>query len=189
MKISFSEMTGKIKEIVISPKTFWKLQKEKDEDLSIVLASYFFPLLLIVVVVVFLGEFLRSAHFYVVFALLKALREFALFTISFFTIVYFSNTLLKSFGGEKSIKRVQQLIAYSFTPFLLVSLVTGLFPFLYAIDVLGLYSLYIFWIGGKELLTLPEQKQDSYLLLTAVVSFLIFSLLSIILSKLLAVYF
>jgi hypothetical protein len=44
-------------------------------------------------------------------------------------------------------------------------------------------------VGGKEFLTLPEQKQDSYLLLTAVVSFLIFSLLSIILSKLLAVYF
>lgn len=189
MEIKFSEIISKAKEVVLNPKTFWKSQKEKKEELPILLGTYFFPLLLIVVLVVFLGEFFRSYHFYIVFALLKAIRKFVLFTLAFFSTVYFTNTLIKTFGGEKDIKITRQLITYSFTPFLLVSLVTGLFPFLYPLDILGVYSFYIYWIGGKEMLTFPVEKRDSYLILTMVVNFFIFSLLSVILSKLLTVYF
>ena len=189
MKIKLSEIVNKVKEVILNPKAFWKSQKEKEEDLSVLLGAYFLPILLVVVLVVFLGEFFRSAHFYIMFALLKAVREFVLFLLAFFALVYFTNTLIKTFGGEKNIKRVRQLVTYSFTPFLLVSLITGLFPFLYPIDILGVYSFYIFWEGGKELLTLPEQKRDSYLILTIMVNFFVFGILSIFLSKLLTTYF
>ena len=189
MKIKLSELVDKVRKIVLNPKNFWKSQKEKDEGLAILLGNYFFPILLIVVFVVFLGEFFRSAHFYVVFALLKAVREFILFTIAFFVLVYFTNVLIKTFGGEKDIRAVRQIVTYSLTPMLLVSMVTGLFPFFYPLDILGVYSFYIFWTGGKELLHLPEQKWDSYLLLTIIVDFLIFGFLSIILSQLLTAYF
>ena len=187
--IQISVILDKIRGIVFDPKSFWKLQKEKNEGLAVLLGSYFIPVLLIVVLVVFLGEFFRSAHFYGMFALLKAIRKFILFLLAFFTSVYISNILIKTFGGEKNIKLTRQLIAYSFTPILLVSLVTGLFPFLYPLDILGVYSFYIFWVGGKELLTLPEQKRDSYLVLAIVVNFVIFSILSIILTQLLTAFF
>lgn len=186
---SISDITNKIGEIIFTPKNFWKLQKEKTEKLPVLLGSYFFPLLFVVVLVVFLGEFFRSADFYVGFALLKAIRKFLLFTIALFVTVYFANTLIATFGGKKNINKTRQLLTYSLTPFLLVSIVTGMFPFLYPVDILGIYSLYIFWIGGKELLDLPEQNRDNYLLLTTVVIFLIISILSISLSKLLTAYF
>ncbi|MBN2637338.1 MAG: YIP1 family protein [Prolixibacteraceae bacterium] len=186
---SISDITNKIGEIIFTPNNFWKLQKEKTENLPVLLGSYFFPLLSVIVLVVFLGEVLRSADFYVGFALLKAIRKFLLFTIALFVTVYFANTLITTFGGKKNIKKTRQLLTYSFTPFLLVSIVTGMFPFLYPVDVLGIYSLYIFWVGGKELLDLPEQNRNNYLLLTTVVIFLIISILSILLSKLLTAYF
>ena len=189
MKISVSGIINRVKEVVINPKSFWILQKEKEEGFLELLGGYFFPLLVITVLAVFLGEFFRSAHFYVVFAALKALRELVLLLLEFFIAVYFSNELLKTFGGEKNIELSRILVAYSFTPFLLVSMVTGLFPFLYPLDILGIYGFYIFWVGGKQLLTLPKQKSDSYLIITIVSVFLIFSILSIILSKLLTVYY
>lgn len=189
MKFKLSEIIDRIGEIILNPKTFWKSQKETDERLSVLLGGHFLPLLLIVVLVVFLGEFFRSAHFYGGFAALKAVRKFVLFILEFFVAVYITNVLIKTFDGEKNIRLSRQLVTYSFTPFLLVSMVTGLFPFLYPLDILGAYSFYIFWIGGKEILTLPEEKRDSYLVLTIIVNFFVFSFLSILLTKLLTAYY
>ena len=110
---------------MFNPKTFWNSQKGKEEGLSVLLGNFFFPVLLIVVAVVFLGEFFRSAHFYVMFAVLKGIRKFLLFTVGFFVLAYFTNILIKTFGGEKNIKIARKLVTYSFTPLLLVSLVTG----------------------------------------------------------------
>ena len=189
MKISLQDIINKIKEVLITPKAFWNSNKETGIGFSELLGGYFLPILLVTVLAVFLGEFFRSAHFYVAFAILKALRELVLFLIEFLIAVYFTNELLKTFGGEKNIKLSRLLVTYSFTPFLLVSMVTGLFPFLYPLDILGIYGFYIFWIGGKQLLVLPQQKMDSYLILTIVVNFITFGFVSIILSKLLMYYY
>ncbi len=74
---------------MFNPKTFWNSQKGKEEGLSVLLGNFFFPVLLIVVAVVFLGEFFRSAHFYVMFAVLKGIRKFLLFTLGFFVLAIF----------------------------------------------------------------------------------------------------
>ena len=90
---------------------------------------------------------------------------------------------------EKNKEIARNLVIYSLTPFLLVSAVTGLMPFLYVIDILGFYCFYIFWVGAKEILVFPDNKQSSYILLTVVINFFVFSFLSITLSKLLEAYY
>jgi hypothetical protein len=57
------------------------------------------------------------------------------------------------------------------------------------VDILGMYSFYLFWLGAKELVKLPENKEHSYILITIVVNFFVFSFLSILLSKLLNAYY
>lgn len=188
MKVNFSDIALRVQEVVLRPKDFWEKRKRQEEGQPGLLGGYLLPILGIVAIAVFLGEFFRSSHF-IVFAILKALREVLLFVLQYFIAVFFTNELMKTFGGEKNIAIARKLIAYSLTPFLVVSIITGLFQFLYVIDVLGIYSFYIFWVGGKELLALPQEKRDSYLLITIVVNFFIFSFLSIILSKLLSAYF
>lgn len=189
MEISFSKIINRIKEIILNPKGFWSEQKGKQESQIELLAGYFFPVLLIVAVAVFLGEFFRSTHFYIGYAVLKAVREIILFVLQYFVAVFFTNELIKTFGGEKNIQISRKLVVYSLTPFLLVSLITGLFPFLYVVDILGIYSFYIFWQGVKELLVFPETKQNNFILIAIFVNFIVFGLLSIILSKLLTAYF
>ena len=189
MEISFSKITSQIKEVILNPKDFWISKKESKDSQMELLVGYFLPILLLVAVVVFLGEFFRSTHFYMGYAVLKAVREVMLFMLEYYLAVFFSAELMKTFGGEKDIVAARKLVIFSFTPLLLVSMVTGLFPFLYVLDILGLYSFYIFWVGVGELLVFPDQKQNSYAIITIVVNFFVFSFLSIFLSKLLAAYF
>ena len=189
MDFSFSTIINQVKEIILNPKSFWISKKGTTESLTVLFGSFLLPLFAVVAVAVFIGEFFRSSHFYLGFALLKALRKMVLFGLAYFISVYFINTLMKTFGAEKNRDAARQLMAYSLTPLLVVSLVTGLFPFLYILNILGVYSFYIFWVGVSELLIFPEHKRENYILITLLVIFFIFIFLSIFLSKLLTVYF
>lgn len=189
MKFLVSNIAIRVQEAIFNPIEFWKSRKDSNENQPAILIRYFLPILIVVAVAVFLGELFTSSYFYVSFAAFKAVREIVLFLLQYFIAVFFTNELMKTFGGQKNIGIAQKLVAYSLTPLLLVSMVTGLFQFLYVLDILGIYSFYVFWIGGKELLVFPEQKRHSYLLITIVVNFFIFSFLSITLSKLLTAFF
>lgn len=189
MEISFSKISAQIKEVILKPKDFWVAKKEQEENKLELLGGYFLPVLAAVALVVFLGEFFRSTHFYMGYAVLKGVREVVLFLLEYFLAVFFTTELMKTFGIEKNVAVARKLVVYSFTPLLMVSMVTGLFPFLYVLDILGLYSCYIFWVGVQELLVFPDQKQNSYAIITIVVNFFVFSFLSIFLSKLLTAYF
>lgn len=189
MEILFSKITDQIKKVILNPKDFWVAKREQQESYTELLAGYFIPVLLVMSMVVFLGEFFRSTHFYMVYAVLKGVREMILFVLLYLIAVFFTTELMKTFGIGKNIAVARRLVVYSSTPLLMVSMVTGLFPFLYVLDILGLYSFYIFWIGVQELLVFPDQKQNSYATITIVVNFFVFSFLSIFLSKLLTAYF
>jgi hypothetical protein len=147
------------------------------------------PILLSVALAVFIGEFSRSNHLYAGFALLKSLREIILFTSYYFISVFFTNELMKIFGAEKNKQVARKLVVFSLIPFLLVSIITGLFPFLYVLDVLVLYGFYIFWLGAGELVALRGRNLQKYILVNISVCFTLFSFLSVFLSKLLNLYF
>jgi len=189
MKFSFTDLFDLVKEIILNPVSFWNSRREVRENQVVLFVQFLMPMIIAATIAVFLGEFFSSSHFYMGFAVLKALRETVLFISTYFLAVYFTNELMKSFGAEKNIDISRQLVAYSMTPLILVSMVTGLFRFLYVLEIAGMYGFYIFWIGARELLAVPEQKKDSFIIITIVVNFLVFSFLSILLSKLLTIYF
>nr|WP_319268784.1 Yip1 family protein [uncultured Draconibacterium sp.] len=184
MEFSFSKLIGEVKLILINPKGFWIEKKESAESQQLWI-YYLLPIALAGALAVFIGEFFKRTDFFIQFPLLKAFREVLLFVLQYFISVFFTKELMKTFGAEKNVALARKLVVYSMTPMLLVSIITGLFPFLYVVDILGIYSFYLFWVGAKELLTFPENKEHSYILITIVVNFFIFSFLSIFLSKLL----
>ncbi len=190
MKINLSEIINRINLIILNPKTFWNSQKGNNQGLSELFGGYFLPLLLVTVLAVFLGEFFRSTHFYAVPAVLNSLIKMVLFVLTYFISAYFINILMKTFGAEKNINVAHQLVAYSLTPLLLISIFTGLIPYLKDLNILGLYGFYIFWIGVTELLDFPDQKRrESYILITLLIIVFIFYFLSLTLKKLLEAYF
>ena len=187
MEFSFSKLINDVKLILVNPNGFWVEQKETEDSKKLWL-TYLLPIALTGAVAVFIGEFFKRTDFFIQFPLLKAAREVLLFVLQYFISVFFTKELMKTFGAEKNVDLARKLVVYSMTPMLLVSIITGLFPFLYVVDIVGIYSFYLFWIGAKELLTFPENKEQSYIIITIVVNFFIFSFLSVFLSKVLLIF-
>lgn len=177
-----------MRDIILRPKGFWQNQKQNSIEGHKYFFGYFTPLLLLLALAVFFGEFLRSDHFYVLYAFLKAFREVALFLLLYFVSFFFTAELMKTFGAEKNKEVSRKLVFFSLNPLLLVSSITGLFPFLYIVDVLGMYSFYVFGLGAREFLTFPANKLQKYILSVILVNFFVFSFLSIFLSKLLTAF-
>jgi len=189
MAFTFSRLFKNIKEILINPRDFWADKKQSSNAPSGLWWEFFIPLVVAVAISVFVGEFFRRSDFFVEYPVLKAVKAIMLFLFQYLVSVFLTNELIKTFGGEKDLIAVRKLVIYSMTPLLLVSAITGLFPFLYVMDILGIYSFYIFWLGAKELLILPDNKQNSYILITIVVNFFVFGFLSLFLSRLLMAYY
>ena len=184
MEFSFSKLTNDVKLVLVNPNGFWVEQKETENSDKLWL-NHLLPIAIAGALAVFVGEFFKRTDFFIQFPLLKAFREILLFVLQYFVSVFFTTELMKTFGAEKNIDVARKLVVFSMTPMLLVSLITGLFPFLYVVDIFGMYSFYLFWVGAKQLLTIPDNKEHSYILITIVVNFFIFSFLSVFLSKLL----
>lgn len=188
MLFSFSKIFADTRELILNPKGFWEGQKETESGENLFL-NYLVPMLVVLAIAVFIGDFFKRSDFFFEYPVLKAVREILLFILQYFIGVFLSAELMKTFGGEKNTEVARKLMIFSMLPLMLVSIVTGLFPFLYVVDIAGMYSFYVFWIGAKTLLKFPENKDHSYILITIVANLFVFSFLSIILSKLLNAYY
>jgi hypothetical protein len=188
MKVNFNQIFKNIKAIIFEPVKFWELQKEDKSQDKHAFSNFLLPFLILIFLAVFVSEIVRGSRFYLTFPLMKAGREVLLFLVQYVISVFLTNELIKTFGAIKNIFIARKLVIYSLTPFLLVSVITGMFPFLYVIEVLGLYGFYIFGMGVKILLEFPERKKTSYVLVTIMANFFVFSFLSIFLSRLLTAF-
>lgn len=174
--------------VLIEPNKFWRERKGDAENCS-VFTSYYLPLVILVGVGVFLGELISSSEFLFSYALAKSVREVLSYILQYYAAVYVLNELLTNFGGQKNKLAVSRLVAYSFLPFLIVSFVTGLFPGLYVISVLGLYGVFLFVQGVKGSLSLSPGNQNRYILIGLLLVFLIFILLNVFSWKLLQAFY
>jgi len=172
-------------ELIVNPRAFWRSHADSKESQEELFKNILFPLLGAVAAAVFLGEFFRSDYFRIWVALLWVLREILLFAAIYFVGVYGTNELIKYFGYEEKIHVLQKLVAYSLVPFLLASIVTGLLPFFYFLDIFGIYGFYIFLMGGRRLFLFPKEKRDNLILKIMAVNWIVFGLLSFTTAKLL----
>jgi len=172
-------------ELILNPRAFWKSHFDTRESQDELFKNILFPLLAVVCTAVFFGEFFRSDYFRIWVALLWVIREILLFATLYFVGVYGTNEFIKYLGFEEKIEPLQKLVAYSMVPFMLVSVVTGLFPFFYFLDIFGIYGFYIFTMGSNRLLSLPKEKRGSIILKIIIANWIVFGLLSYGLGQLL----
>jgi hypothetical protein len=168
-------------DVLLTPRDFWLSQRNSEEGWMQLFFRYYLPLTVLSAISVFIGEWFGSAHFYIGPALLKTLHKILFFTPLFFICIFLLNRLITFFKGEKNSAAVQKLFVYSMTPYFLISIVTGIFPWLYVMNVSGLYGFYIFWTGAKVLLKFPEKRFLDFVLVSILICLLVFVIISILL--------
>jgi hypothetical protein len=164
------------KELIINPKDEWKRIVEENNSMNLLFRDFLVPILIVSAMASVLGEILEkfSVGLDSGMIIIVGVREFFGFLISAYICIYVVDELVKLFGGEKNITKASGLVVYSLVPIIIVSIVIGLIPSLYAIGVFGLYSFYLFYLGVPVFYQIPENRFIGFIASSVLAMFAIF---------------
>jgi hypothetical protein len=95
---------------------------------------------------------------------------------------YIITKIAQYFSSIVDINSTLILIAYSSILSLVLSVLTGLFPEIKNISLVGLYSIYIMWYGLEIMLETPKEKKINFLILSTIIMILSYIVVALILS-------
>jgi hypothetical protein len=163
------DITERAKAIVLTPKSEWRAIETEPGDPPYLFRSYVAILAAIPAVCGFLGMSIAGTHasalepyrVSVLGALAAAVVRYILSFVMVYVIAMIADALAPTFGGSKSQSNALKLVVYAMTPIWLVG-VFSLVPGLHVLKILGLYGLYIFWLGTPVLMKAPDEKSVPY---------------------------
>lgn len=174
--------------LITHPARFWHRQSAGGFTKP-AFGRFFLPWALLTGLAVLLGELLWGSEILWSFVLIKALRE----TVSYLLLYFLSSAvvykLLGNFKGGASRAALNSVLAYSLLPFLMASIITGLFPGLYIVGIVGLYGFYLLILGTQLCLEVPKENQSRFIILSILMIVLIFGTVNMISWKLFQAYF
>lgn len=179
----------RVKNILLAPKKEWDVIAGETDTLSGVITKYVVPLSIVGAVAIFigygfigldtgiLGIKIKGVSWGLKMAIIQIVSAIAGVIITAFVV----DALAPSFGSEKNINKSAQLVAYGFTP----SMVGAIFNILPAIAIigslLGLYGIYLLYLGLGPVKKTPDDKKVVYLVVTIVVLIAVYFVLGMIL--------
>jgi len=166
-----SNLYEKSKDLILKPEAFFKKYGENNDEK--LFSSLLVPLIVFMGAGVFLGEIISNSNFLFSYALMKTLRIVVYYILVYYLETWALGELLKSHEGKQDKNLLSLVVVSSLVPSVLSSFITGLFPGLYVFGILGLYGFYLFVVGVKKCLKIPEKNQFRYILLSILLILLI----------------
>ena len=170
-----------LKERVIAitkdPKGTWPVIKSELSSVSDIYQNYLIPLAGAAAVANYLGMvvFGQTApgtgivvHWGFISGLFTAAIMLAFQLGMFYVSAMVLQTLAPKFGGNASLTDAFKLVAYANTPAMVVGLANIIPNIGKLVAVLGIYSIYVFWVGVTEMTGVSEQKVP-YVVLAVVI--------------------
>jgi hypothetical protein len=166
-------LVDRVKRILLSPKTEWAAIDAEPATLAELYTRYIMPLAAIGPLAQLIGysvfgisvPFIGTYRVPIGTAITQALVTYILTLAGTYVLALIIDALAPTFNGQRSQIQSLKLAAYSLT----ASWVAGIFsliPGLRILTLLGIYSLYLLYVGLPVLMKTPREKAASY---TAVV--------------------
>jgi hypothetical protein len=182
----------RVKALLFSPKTEWEVIAKEETSTSKIIGGYLLPLVLIPVVATFISYAVigyKIPFFGYIQSVELGIRSAISMLISLFAgallTAYIIDSLAASFGAEKNLNKAMQLVVFSYTP----SLIGGIFYIYYGTaflgGLLGLYGLYLLFLGLKPMMKVGDDKQVTYFVVSLVVTIAVSIVLSLVLTSIL----
>lgn len=189
--MDFRFLYHRTKYFIISPVQAWDVVHRENRPMKFVRGSFFLPLIILVAISAFLGSmFFINTTLKPMYSVMAAISTFLFLYLGVYGSAFVVREIMRAMDLGLDFIVAFKLVAYSMAPIFLSLTVSRLFESLLFINVLGLYGLYIFWIGMEVMVNPPDHKKLPMIIATVVSMLIIFFLLQIILSKLTAaVYF
>jgi hypothetical protein len=170
------KLVSRVKGLILTPEKEWSIIESERLSIRSLYQHYIVFLAAIPPFASFLSVWLfgfsrgplGEAHVSFGSGLFRAAVQYGLSLPMIFIVAFVISMVAPSFEGRTDDTRALALTAYSYTPAWLAA-VFGLVPGLRWLDILGLYGVYIFYLGAPRMLRCPKDHVD---VLTLVALFL-----------------
>ncbi len=163
------QLVERVKAILMTPKTEWRVIDGEKEDISSLLGNYVAVLAAIPPICGFIGMALVGISVPVVgtvrvsvgAALVSALLGYALSFVKVYVMAFIIDALAPTFGGQRNFMQAFKTAVYAYTPAWLVG-VFLLVPALGFLGILALYGIYLVWTGLPVMMKVDQERALSY---------------------------
>jgi hypothetical protein len=177
-------LVERVKGIILTPKTEWPIIAGEPGDVGTLFGGYVAILAAIPAVCGFIGAVLGGAP--VVAALIGSVIKYLLTFVAIYVIAWIIDMLAPTFSSSKNFANALKLTVYSYTP----SWLCGIFlliPGLRFLTILGLYGLYLLWLGLPPLMKTPPDKTIGYTIAIIVCALIIAILIGLLVGGLIGI--
>ncbi len=171
------DLVERVKAIVTTPKTEWRAIEGEPGDPAYLFINYVAILAAIPAACGFIAMAIFGRS--IVVGLVAAIVRYVLAFVLVYVMALITDALAPTFGAQKNQSAALKLAVYSMTPVWLVG-VFSLIPGLRILGILGLYSLYLFWLGVPVLMKAPDEKSVPYTAAVVVCGIVIFVVIAAI---------
>jgi Yip1-like protein len=171
-------VAARVKQMLLTPVAAWKSIGAEKGDVRSVFTGFVIPLSLIPAIASFVGYgfvgadglLFRISGLY--WGTAMAIDSFVTSLAVFLLGTYIIDRMAPGFGAARDSGRSAQLVAYSYTPAWLAG-IFYLFPILQELVVLGLYSVYLFYLGIPVLKPAPADQRIAFTISSAIIVIII----------------
>jgi hypothetical protein len=184
----------RVKRILLSPRTEWVAIETEVTTPAALYTGYVMPLAAIGPVAQVIGysvfgltvPFLGTYRVPIGSSLTTAVVQYILVLVGTYLLGLIIDGLAPTFGAQRNPIQALKVAAYSSTAFWLAG-VFALIPGLRALQILGLYSLYLLYLGLPTLMKSPRDKTPAYTVVVIVAAVVVFVVIGVVAGRLLAV--
>jgi Yip1-like protein len=151
------QLVERVKAILLTPQTEWPVIAREPGEVSLLFTRYVAILALIPALAGFIGMFLVGSYVRFIPGLMTAIVSYVMTFVLVYVVALIVNALAPTFDAQKNFPNALKLAVYSFTPFWLAGIFL-LVPGLSFLRILGLYGIYLAWLGLPPLMLAPRDK-------------------------------
>jgi hypothetical protein len=180
-----------IKNIILNPVKAWETIDSENRSIKILRNNLFFPLIILVSVSAIAGSLIfTNTKLSPIYSILTGLKCFGVLYFTTYATAFIFSEITYPLDLGKNFNISFRIIVYSMVPFLICQILSRLFESLLFVNIIGLYGLYIFWVGTDKMLTPPQYKKMPMLIATAITLTGVYVAINLILTMLVdRVYF
>jgi Yip1-like protein len=187
-------LVDRVKRILMSPRTEWQVIDAEVTTPAQLYTGYIVPLAAIGPIAQIIGysvfgisvPFMGTYRVPIGSAITSALVTYVLSLAATYVLALIIDALAPTFNGQKSQIQALKVAAYSST----ASWVAGIFhliPGLRLLTILGLYSLYLLYLGLPVVMKAPREKAMAYTAVVILAAIVLFMIIGVIAGRFMAV--
>ena len=108
---------------------------------------------------------LSSIYYIFLYSFFSYICDFIFFMLAIFAI----NTILPSYQLKQNKTKLAVLLFFSLIPFYAASFIVSLFPSLFFVGVISIYSLYIYYLGIVHFLQIPKKDVTIFFIISSLI--------------------